>query len=90
MAIVFNPPHVQAQEARQRDLDSRLNSADPLTRYRAGEELYCNQIAQMGRQMAAQAEKSARAYQAEIRRCEESDRMNNKYAPLPKGAKVTK
>lgn len=90
MAIVNNPPHVQAAEARQAALERRMNSADPVERWQAREQLIGSYAAQMGRAMAAQAEKSASAYQAELRRCEEADRRNSKYRPLPPGAKVTK
>ena len=90
MAVVNNPPHVQAAEARRAALERRMNSADPVERWQAREQLIGSFAAQMGRAMAAQAEKSARAYQAELRRCEEADAQYIKYAPLPKGAKVTK
>ena len=90
MAHVNLPPHLMAQQAQQAALERGLSSADPVERYRAQEELFSIQAAQMGRAMAAQAEKSARAYQAEIDRCEEADARYIKYAPLPKGAKVTK
>ena len=90
MAIANQAPHIEAQQARQAALERRMNSADPVERWQAREQLIGSYAAQMGRQMAAQAEKSASAYQAELRRCEEADAQYIKYAPLPKGAKVTK
>ena len=89
MAISYQPPHIAAQQAKQADLARRMKSPDPVTRYRAREEVVSGFSAQFGRAMAAQAEQTARAYQAEIRRCEEADRRNNRYRPLPRGAKVT-
>lgn len=90
MAIAFQPPHIAAQQAKQADLARRLNSVDPVERYRAQEEVISRQQAAFGKAMAAKAKQTAEAYQAEIRRCEEADRRNNPYKPLPKGAKVTK
>ena len=90
MAIAFQPPHMVEQQRKQADLMRRMNSVDPAERYRAKEEAMSGQQAAFGRAMAAQAEQSARAYQAEIRRCEEADRKHNPYKPLPKGAKITK
>ena len=90
MAYAPVPPHIAAQQAKEADLMRRMNSVDPTERYRAKEEAMSCQQAAFGRAMAAQAEQTARAYQAEIRRCEEADRRNNPYKPLPKGAKVTK
>lgn len=89
MAKAFQAPPVVAQEAKRADIERRMNSVDPVTRYRAREEVYSGYASQFGRAMAEQAEQNARAYQIEIRRCEEADRRNNPYRPLPRGAKVT-
>lgn len=90
MAIAFQPPHIVAQQNKQDNLLRRIDSADPVERYKAKEEVMSGYAADLGKAMAAQAEQTARAYQAEIRRCKEADRRNNPYKPLPKGAKVTK
>ena len=90
MATAFQPPHIAAQQAKQADLARRINSPDPVERWNAKEEVMSGYAADFGRAMAAQAEQSARAYQAEIKRCEEADRRNNPYKPLPKGTKITK
>ena len=90
MAYAPVPPHIAAQQAKEADLVRRMNSVDPTERYRAKEEVMSGYAADFGRAMAAQAEQTARAYQAEIRRCEEADRRLNPYKPLPKGAKITK
>lgn len=90
MATAFQPPHIATQQAKKADLARRLEGPDPVTRYKAKEEAMSGYAADLGKAMTAQAEQTARAYQAEIRRCEEADRRNNPYKPLPKGAKVTK
>ena len=90
MAIANQAPHVQAAEARRRDIDSRLSSPDSLTRYRAQEELFSIQAAQMGRAAVAEAEKNARRLDAQMRFYERSDRENCPYKPLPHNAKISK
>ena len=90
MAYAPLPPHLAAQQNKQADLARRLNSVDPVERYRAQEEVISGQQAAFGKAFAAKAKQTAEAYQAEIRRCEEADRRLNPYKPLPKGAKVTK
>lgn len=90
MATVYEPPFVVAQKNKEADLARRMSSIDPVERWRAKEEAVDSYSAQLGRQMAAQAEKAASAYQAEIRRCEEADRRNSKYRTLPPGAKISK
>lgn len=71
MAYAPVPPHIAAQQAKEADLVRRMNSVDPTERYRAKEEAMSGYAADFGRAMAAQAEQTARAYQAEIKRCEE-------------------
>lgn len=90
MAIAFLSPQDRAKVERQEDQYRRMNSVDPVERYKAKEEVMSGYAAELSKAMTAQAEQTARAYQAEIRRCEEADRRNNPYKPLPKGAKVTK
>ena len=90
MAIVNNPPHVQAEEARQAALERRMNSADPVERWQAREQLIGSYAAQMGRAAVAEAEKNARRLDAQMRFYERSDRENCPYKPLPHNAKVTK
>ena len=90
MAIAFQPPHITAQQQKQADLMRRMNSVDPTERCKAKEEAMSSYAADFGRAMAAQAEQTVRAYQAEIRRCEEADRKHNHYKQLPKDTKITK
>ena len=89
MATAFQPPHIAAQQAKQADLAQRMESPDPVTRYKAKEAIN-GYAAEFGHAMAAQADQTARAYQAQMRFYERSDRENNPYKPLPKWAKVSK
>ena len=90
MAIAYQPPHIVAQQAKQADLARRINSQDPVERWNAKEEAMSSHAAEFGRAMAAQAEQTAKQYQAQMRFYEQADRAGNPYKPLPKGAKVSK
>ena len=88
MAVANIPPHEAARMDRDRDLRRRLNSIDPVTRYRAKEELDSINMAEMGRIAAAQAKRTEAEYFGELKRCEEIDRQTMaKYKPLPAWAK---
>ena len=88
MAIAIQPPHITAQQNRQADLARRMNSVDPVTRYKAKEEAMDSYAADFGKAIVAQAEQNAKAYQEQMRFYERSDRENNPYKPLPAGVKV--
>ena len=90
MATAFQPPHIAAQLAKQADLARRINSPDPVTRYKAKEEAMSGYAAEYGRAAVTQAKENERRYQEQMRRYEQSDRENTPYKPLPKWAKVSK
>ena len=90
MAIAYQPPHIAAQQAKQADLARRINSPDTVERWNAKGEALSGGLAQFGRGMVAQAEQTAKRYQEQMRFYERSDRENNKYKPLPKGANIVK
>ena len=90
MAVVNLPPGEAMAMARDADLQRRLSSIDPVERFRAREECELMSMRQMSRIAAAQAKATERAYFQELERCERADRSNNKYKPLPAGAKVIK
>ena len=91
MAYSNVPPHIAAQMQRDADLQQRLNSVDPVTRYRAKEEAESMSMRQMSRIAAAQAKRTEAEYFGELKRCEEIDRQTMaKFKPLPRGAKVIK
>lgn len=90
MATAFQPPHIAALQAKQADLAKRMESPDPVTRYKAKEEAINGYAVEFGRAMAAKADQTARAYQEQMRFYEQADRAGNPYKPLPKGAKVSK
>ena len=88
MAVVNLPPHIVAQIHRDADLQQRLNSVDPVARFRAREEIDIRNSAEMGRIAAAQAKRTEAEYFGELKRCEEIDRQTMaKYKPLPAWAK---
>ena len=89
MAVANIPPHEAAKIQREQNLLGRLNSIDPVTRYRAKEELDSINMAEMGRIASAQAKRTEAEYFGELKRCEEIDRqtMAKKYKPLPAWAK---
>lgn len=90
MAIANQAPHIEAQQARQVALERRMNSADPVERWQAREQLIGSYAAQMGRAAVAEAEKNARRLDAQMRFYEKSDRENCPYKPLPHNAKISK
>ena len=91
MAMANIPPHEAARMDRDRDLRRRLNSIDPVTRYRAKEEIAVINEAEAGRIFAAKAKATEDAYFAELKRCEESDRATlAKFRQLPRGARTIK
>lgn len=90
MAVANVPPGMAAAMSRAKAERDAMNSVDPVERWNAKEEALRGGLAQFGRGMAAKAEQTARAYQAQMRFYERSDRENNKYKPLPKGANIVK
>lgn len=90
MAMAFQPPHIVAKQEKQADFNRRLNSQDPVERWKAKEEAASKGAAAIGKAIASQAQKSAKQYQEQLR---EYDRIEQEYyhsRPLPAGAKIIK
>lgn len=90
MATAFQPPHIEAQQRRQADLARRMNSADPVERWKAKEAALNSNAADYSRAAIAQARQNARNFEDQMRFYERSDRERNNYKPLPHGAKISK
>lgn len=89
MAVVtLMPPPMAARMDRDSRLINRLESKDPVERFKGQQELSSRQAKAMGAIMEEQARRSTRAAQEEERLYQEAERRNRKYAPLPQGAKI--
>lgn len=88
MAVAEMAPGMAARMDRERDLQRRLNSVDPVTRYRAKEEVNATNMAKAGRIAVEIAKRTESEYLAVVGRCDEIDRQAlAKYKPLPSWAK---
>ena len=76
MATAFQPPHIAAQQAKQADLARRLNSVDPVERWKAKEHAFNRDMAQVSAAMVQQAHENAKAMERQER---EAQRFEQEY-----------
>jgi hypothetical protein len=88
LAVAEMAPGMAARMDRERDLQRRLNSVDPVTRYRAKEEINTINVAQAGKIAVGIAKRTEDKYKSVIKHCDEIDRQAaERFKPLPSWAK---
>lgn len=89
MAIVNLPPAAAAKQQQQASRALRLQSIDPVERYKAREEQIAEAAREYSGELLRQAERNRKAQEAQERAYDRIEREHQKYRPLPPGAKVT-
>ncbi len=89
MAIANLSPPDRRRAEQQASRALRLQSIDPVERYRAREEQIAEAAREYSGELLRQAERNRKAQEAQERAYDRLERENQKYRPLPPGAKVT-
>ena len=88
MATAFLNPIDRARVERRQSQIERLNSVDPVTRYKAKEEALADAASSFSRGMVQKAKQAEKKYLEIERNAERAEREYYKYKPLPQGAKI--
>ncbi len=88
MATAFLNPIDRARVERRQSQIERLNSIDPVTRYKAKEEALADAVTSFSKGVVQKAKQAEKEYLDIERKAERAEREYYKFKPLPQGVKT--